>query len=295
MAAVSPIATIDLAASGARLDAAAMVGSDLAADGRLRLLAGDRATAFAALDAGGSVILPTAVADRLDLSLDATLSVTGADGAAVPLRVAAIAERTLPAPGGEAVLVSWEDAAALGIAGADAFAVRLTPGASAGDRAALADTARSLALEPADLDRIEGAIGGALERVFGLFDVLSLIAVIVAALGIVNTLTMNVLERVREIGVLRAAGMTRDQVWRSVIVEAGITGLVGAGCGVVTGIGISSLMVVMSGGRWDPGLAVPWLAVGVALVLGVALAMLAAAYPARLASRLSIARAVAYE
>ena len=295
VAAVSPIATIDLAASGARLDGAAMVGSDLAADGRLRLLAGDRATAFAALDAGGSVILPAAVADRLDLPLEATLSVTGADGAALPLRVVAIAERTLPAPGGEAVLVSWADAAALGIAGADAFAVRLTPDAPAGDRAALADTARSLALEPADLDRIEGAIGGALERVFGLFDVLSLIAVIVAALGIVNTLTMNVLERVREIGVLRAAGMTRDQVWRSVIVEAGITGLVGAGCGVVTGIGISSLMVVMSGGRWDPGLAVPWLAVGVALVLGVALAMLAAAYPARLASRLSIVRAVAYE
>ena len=55
---------------------------------------------------------------------------------------------------------------------------------------------------------------------------------IVAALGIVNTLTMNVLERVREIGVLRAAGMTRRQVWRSVVVEAGITGLVGAICGV---------------------------------------------------------------
>ena len=46
---------------------------------------------------------------------------------------------------------------------------------------------------------------------------------IVAALGIVNTLTMNVLERVREIGVLRAAGMTRRQVWRSVVVEAGVT------------------------------------------------------------------------
>ena len=48
-----------------------------------------------------------------------------------------------------------------------------------------------------------------------------LVAVLVAGLGIVNTLTMNVVERVREIGVLRAAGMTRRQVWRMVVVEAG--------------------------------------------------------------------------
>ena len=55
-----------------------------------------------------------------------------------------------------------------------------------------------------------------------------MIAVVVAALGIVNTLTMNVIERVREIGILRAAGMTRRQVWRSVVVEAGVVGLAGA-------------------------------------------------------------------
>ena len=56
---------------------------------------------------------------------------------------------------------------------------------------------------------------------------------------------MNVLERVREIGVLRAAGMTRRQVWRSVVVEAGVTGLVGAVCGIAAGIGVGALMVVL--------------------------------------------------
>jgi putative ABC transport system permease protein len=159
----------------------------------------------------------------------------------------------------------------------------------------LAQEARQLALDPVPLDRIQGAIGEALDRVFGLFDVLSLIAVVVAALGIANTLTMNVFERVREIGVLRAAGMTRQQVWRSVVVEAGITGLVGAMCGVVTGLAVGGLMVALSGGRWDPASAVPWLTIGGAFVLGVLLAMLAAAYPARLASRVSIVRAVGYE
>jgi putative ABC transport system permease protein len=106
---------------------------------------------------------------------------------------------------------------------------------------------------------------------------------------------MNVLERVREIGVLRAAGMTRRQVWRSVVVEAGITGLVGAVCGVASGVVVGALMVVLSGGRWDLAAAIPWLAVATAFVLGVALAMLAAAYPARLASGVSIVRAVGHE
>src|SRR5206468_6198318 len=138
-------------------------------------------------------------------------------------------------------------------------------------RTSVADEARSLALDPVTLDRIQGAVGEALDRVFGLFDVLSLVAVVVASLGIVNTLTMNVFERVREIGVLRAAGMTRRQVWRSVVVEAGITGLVGAICGAATGIVIGALMVVLSGGRWDLAIAVPWFAVAIALVLGVAL------------------------
>ena len=119
-----------------------------------------------------------------------------------------------------------------------------------------------VALEPTALGRIEGAIGQALDRVFGLFDVLALVAVVVAALGIVNTLTMNVFERVREIGVLRAAGMTRRQVWRSVVVEAGITGLVGAICGVVAGLLVGALMVVLAGGRLEIATAVPWPAVG---------------------------------
>jgi ABC-type antimicrobial peptide transport system permease subunit len=54
-------------------------------------------------------------------------------------------------------------------------------------------------------------------------------------------------------------------------------------------------MVVLAGGRLDLGTVVPWPIVAVALVLGVVVAMLAAAYPARLAARLSIVRAVQYE
>jgi putative ABC transport system permease protein len=295
VASVSPVATFDLAVDGRRVDGVAMIGADLEADGRLHLVEGERTSALAALDKGGAVIVPSGVAARDGLAIGSRITAVASDGSAMSLRVAGIAARTLPGRSGESLLVGWADADRLGIDGADAFAVRFAPDASAGERAALADEARTLALDPVPLDRIQGAIGEALDRVFGLFDVLSLIAVIVATLGIVNTLTMNVLERVREIGVLRAAGMTRRQVWRSVVVEAGITGLVGAICGVAAGLVVGGLMVALSGGRWDLGVAVPWLAVGVAFVLGVALAMLAAAYPARLASGISIVRAVGYE
>ena len=83
----------------------------------------------------------------------------------------------------------------------------------------------------------------ALGRVFGLFDALALVAVLVAALGIVNTLAMSVVERVREIGVLRAIGMTRRQASRMVVVEATILGLVGAVLGAVVGLGVGAVLL----------------------------------------------------
>ena len=115
----------------------------------------------------------------------------------------------------------------IGVPGADAFAVRFEADAGGSARTALEETARSIALEAVPLSRVEGAVTDALGRVFGLFDALALLAVIVAALGIVNTLTMGVVERVREIGVLRAIGMTRAQASRMVVVEAAVLGLVG--------------------------------------------------------------------
>ena len=93
-------------------------------------------------------------------------------------------------------------------------------------------------------------------------------AVLIAALGIVNTLTINVIERVREIGILRAAGMTRRQVWRSVVVEAGVLGLAGALLGVVLGLVVGGLMVVLAGGRIDVGGGMPWAIIGFVMVLG---------------------------
>ena len=296
LARVSPIATFDVALQGTRTDAAAVVGADMAADGRLRFVAGDRAAALAALDAGGSTIVPVALADRLGLTVGRSVAVPTTNGGRLELKVAGIVERSIPGKSGEAMLVGWTDATtSLGVAGADVFAVRFAAGAPASARTALQSKANELALEVVPLDQIEGAISDALGRIFGLFDALAAVAVLIAALGIVNTLTMNVIERVREIGILRAAGMTRRQVWRSVVVEAGVLGLAGAILGIVLGLVVGAMMVVLAGGRLEIASGIPWSILGLALVLGVVVAMLAAAYPARIASRLSIVRAVQYE
>ena len=293
---VTEIATFDVAVDGRRTDGVAVDGADLAADGRLRLTEGDRATALAALDEGGATIVPLALATRLGLTLDQVVKVAAVDGTNLDLRIVGIAERTLPGRGGEGMLVGWTDAiGSLGVAGSDAFAVRFAPDAPATARADLETAANLVALDVVTLGQIQGAIDSELARIFGLFDALAVIAVLVAGLGIVNTLTMNVIERVREIGVLRAAGMTRGQVWRSVVVEAGIVGLSGAVMGVASGILIGFVMVALAGGRTDVVGLVPWAIVGVSIVLGVAVAMLAAAYPAHVASRISIIRAVQYE
>jgi putative ABC transport system permease protein len=221
--------------------------------------------------------------------------VPDATGRPLALRVVGVVERSLPATTGEAMLIGWPDAASLGVAGADAYAIRFEPEATGADRQQLHELALRLALDDVPLDRIKGAVDEALGRIFGLFDALAAVAVVIAALGIVNTLTMNVIERVREIGVLRAAGMTRRQVWRSVVVEAGILGLAGAGLGIVLGLVVGALLVLLPGGRLDVAAGIPWQVVGLSGVLGVAVAMLSAAYPASLAARLPIVQAVKFE
>ncbi len=292
---VTPIATFDLAIAGVRVDAAAVRGADLLADGSLTFTAGDRAAALAALDAGGAAIVPAATAARLGVGVGDRVTVATGVGDPLALRVVGIVERSIPTSGGEAMLIGWGDATgAVGVQGADLFAVRFAPGASVADREALRTVARTYALEANPLSRIQGAVTDALGRVFGLFDALTLIAVLVAGLGIVNTLVMGVVERVREIGVLRAIGMRRGQVARMVVVEATVLGAVGVVLGGATGLGIGAILLLLTGG-FTPGLGVPWSSLAVAAVLGIALSVAAAYYPARLAARISIVRAVGFE
>jgi putative ABC transport system permease protein len=136
-----------------------------------------------------------------------------------------------------------------------------------------------------------------IDRTTSLFDVMSLITMIVAALGVINTLTMNVVERTREIGMLRGLGMTRRQIARMILAEAGMMGLVGGVFGLIFGV-LMSRTIMISMNRMS-GFRLPWVlpveAVVAALVVALIVSQLAALWPARRAARIRITEAIQYE
>jgi len=121
------------------------------------------------------------------------------------------------------------------------------------------------------------------------------LSIIIAALGVVNTMALSVLERTREIGLLRAVGASRRQVRRMIRWEAVLVAFTGALVGVLIGLvaGIA-LRQALSGDGIDV-LVIPIATVLVILGLAIVLGILAAALPARRAAKLDILDAIASE
>jgi ABC-type antimicrobial peptide transport system permease subunit len=89
--------------------------------------------------------------------------------------------------------------------------------------------------------------------------------------------------------------MTSRQVWGMVVLEAGILGIAGALVGALIGVGLGALLVVWSSGSFGLVVDPPWGTIALAIFFGVLISVTASIYPAGLASRLSIVRAVKYE
>jgi putative ABC transport system permease protein len=136
-----------------------------------------------------------------------------------------------------------------------------------------------------------------MDQAFSMFDVMALIAIVVGSLGVVNTLTMSVIERTQEIGMLRAVGMTRGQVVRMVLAEAGLMGLFGGLLGLATGVVLARIlfsgMTAMSG--YTLTFTMPVDGVLVTLAAALVISQIAAIFPARRASKIKILEAVRYE
>jgi putative ABC transport system permease protein len=120
------------------------------------------------------------------------------------------------------------------------------------------------------------------------------LSVIISLFGVVNTLVLSVFERTRELGMLRAIGMTRSQIRRMIRHESIVTALIGAALGIAVGV---FLAVLTTRALSDEGivLAIPWTTIGVFVVATIVAGMLAAILPARRASRLKILEALQYE
>jgi putative ABC transport system permease protein len=122
------------------------------------------------------------------------------------------------------------------------------------------------------------------------------VSVAVSAFGVVNTLSMSVFERTREIGILRAVGTTRLQVGRLVIDEGIVISLIGCLVGVAVGSLLGYLFVVGSGaGGFEVDFFYPKLPALAALFSGLFIGVFAGLLPARSAARKSIVEAVQYE
>jgi putative ABC transport system permease protein len=187
--------------------------------------------------------------------------------------------------GGYTMLTSWDvlDRYFGGSRQASVYYVRLTPGADyhAVGQALKEGVGKSRHLDITDSEEFRAQIRQAFDQFFALFDTTVVIAILIGALGAVNTLTMSILERTREIGLLRSVGMTRGQVVWMVLAEAMAMGIIAALMGVGAGLALTAVMVkgmsVNTG--WSLSYVFPAVPLAASIVITLVVSQLAAIYP----------------
>ena len=118
------------------------------------------------------------------------------------------------------------------------------------------------------------------------------LSIVIALIGVINTLLLSVLERTHEIGLLRAVGMKRRQVRAMIRGEAVVVSVLGAILGLALGVGFGAAIVESLSGSGFTQLAVPFSTIITVLVLATLFGIFAAIFPARRAARLDVLRAI---
>ncbi|AQA24083.1 macB-like periplasmic core domain protein [Rhodococcus sp. MTM3W5.2] len=168
--------------------------------------------------------------------------------------------------------------------GADLAAMR-------GDLAAATD--KFLVVQVKDREEFKGSQGKQIDTLLAVLYGLLALAIVIAILGIINTLALSVVERRREIGMLRAVGMQRPQVRRTIYLESVLIAVFGAAVGVLLGVAFGWGFVSTLADEGLDVIAVPWGQV-VAMLLGSAVVgVLAALWPAARAARTKPLEAIA--
>lgn len=137
------------------------------------------------------------------------------------------------------------------------------------------------------------ARGATVDQVLGLVTVLLVLTVVIALLGITNTLALSVAERTREIGLLRAVGGTRQQVGAMVRSEAVLVAALAAVVGLGLGVGLGAATVAALGRTAPLVVALPAGRLAVVVVLAVVAGMVAGLAPSRRAARMDVLEAIA--
>jgi putative ABC transport system permease protein len=245
--------------------------------------------------AGGGIVLADHVATERHLAVGDTLAMT----------FARTGQQRLPVVG----LLRDADAQALStdyIISLDTYAKHYTENVDAsifvktadGVRPADATAAITTALADAPTAQLRdqaAAVAGrtqTLDRILGLVTALLLLTIVIALLGITNTLALSIIERTREIGLLRAVGMTRTQLRWMIRGEAVVVAALATVLGLGLGLGFAAATVAGLGSTTPIALVLP--AGRLLLVVGVALAagLLAGLLPARRGARLDVLTAI---
>lgn len=181
----------------------------------------------------------------------------------------------------------------------DVFHVFVSPQADLErTRAATIDFARRQSLLVIDRAELRSLIRDFLDRVYKLAYLQQVVVGIVASLGVVMALLISVLQRQRELGLLRAVGATQGQVLRSVLAEAAIIGFLGTLLGILAGLPMEWYVlrvVIFEESGFSFSMTIPWReAIGIGAI-SIGVAVVAGLVPAIQAGRLRIANAIAYE
>ncbi|MEU7792834.1 FtsX-like permease family protein [Micromonospora tulbaghiae] len=136
---------------------------------------------------------------------------------------------------------------------------------------------------------------GQLDSLLQMIQILLALAIVIAVLGIINTLALSVLERTRELGLLRAIGLRRAQTMRMITVEAVVISIFGALLGVVVGTGLGAAVVEALKDEGITDLILPWGQMVTFLILAAVIGVVAAVLPAIRAARINVLGAIAHD
>ncbi len=258
---------------------------------------GDPEENWTSLANGDGVFISTTVADRYHLRRGDRLVVLTHRGEHAFTVIAEIVDFTGQ---GGVVMGTYDDLHRwFADRGVDRYTIKIAPGHTveqvAGEVEARFGDQRHVNTQTTEV--FKGKIRALMVQSFRLFDVLNLIGVVIGALGVINTLTMNVLERQREIGGLRSLGMTRGQVLRMILAESLAMGVIGGVYGL--GFGYVIAHILIKGMNLMNGYELVYLFTASPFLIGILIAIfvsqVAALYPARGAASVNIVEAIKHE
>ncbi|MFP3712127.1 FtsX-like permease family protein [Puerhibacterium sp. TATVAM-FAB25] len=246
--------------------------------------------------AGGGVVVAESVAEERGLSVGDTVTMTFSRTGDRPLEVVGI----IDAADAQALATSWYvslDTYARSFA-EDVDASVLVRAADGVDPDAVRAAVEQVLLDHPtaavrDLAEAAAARGDTVQQVLGLVTVLLALTVVIALLGITNTLALSVVERTREIGLLRAVGATRRQVGWMVRAEAALVAALAAALGLALGTGLGAATVTALGRDAPLAVALPVGRLATVVLVAVAAGLVAGLAPAHRAARMDPLTAIA--